>query len=275
VALADLEAEPDSLVRQREALLRMARALKRVPTVEEALTFIKEHGLYTGKWENTARRCRVRSILKFIAKTFDSKKCTKTGRTKTPVNIGKYDAWAKTRFPNGIGGGKRKIVTDGFEIKEVRRGGHIEWQFISVFASICEFCLVAEKNEDGSFPHERAKALWNWLHTNGLVSVAFDDRKWAVCRDTLDKHGILKIDRRKAPGQAWKWEVDRFFPLLDLWKSKKLPSLNAAISWTDFCGLTVNKRERQHNPLLYHGGANSPVSSRFQEARPPPNLIYL
>jgi len=270
VAVADLASEPDSFVRQREALLKMARALKRVPTVQEALKFIKDNGLYTGTWDNPDRRVRVRGILKFIAKTFDAKKCTKPRRTKAPMNIGKYDAWAKAKFPNGIGGGRRRIVTDHFEIKEVRRSGHIEWKFISIFVSVCEFCLLVEKNEDGSLPHERAKALWNWLHTNGLVTVAFDDRKWAVCRDTLERYGIIKIDRRKGPGQAWKWETDSFFPLLGMWKGKKSPSLNAAISWVDFTRLTVMRREKQHNPLLHQEPDYWGRLDVLLTARPPP-----
>ena len=73
--LADLADEADSFERQRKLLLKMARLLKRVPTVDEALKFIQDNGLFTGTWANPARRGRVRGILKFIAKTFDPKKC--------------------------------------------------------------------------------------------------------------------------------------------------------------------------------------------------------
>ena len=95
-----LDNEADALVRQRNALLRCARLLKRVPSVEEALQFIKDNGLYSGEWKNSARRPRVRGILKFIAKTFDPKKCVKTDASTAAVNIWKYDAWAKKKFPN-------------------------------------------------------------------------------------------------------------------------------------------------------------------------------
>lgn len=270
--LATIGEETDSFVRQRKALLTFARKLKRIPTLDEALRFIQENGLYTGDWENPARRCRVRGILKFISQTFDTKKCTKQGQT---VNIGKYDAWAKAKFPNGIAGGKRRIVTDDFQIREISMCGRIEWEFISVFISICEYCLLCEANSDGSLPHERAKELWKFLDMKGLISVCFDDRKWAVCRDALEKHGIIKIDRIKAPGLAWKWSVGQFFPFLGLWKTKKKPSLFGAISWKEFVKMVSITRETQqgrHNSLLYNEAANTIVLRHLQSARPPPDI---
>src|SRR5262249_25571745 len=48
VKLVDLASEPDSFVRQRQALLRLARYLKRVPTTEEALQYIQDERLFTG-----------------------------------------------------------------------------------------------------------------------------------------------------------------------------------------------------------------------------------
>lgn len=268
--VADLANEPDSFVRQRQALLKMARLLKRVPTVDEALKFIQDNGLFTGAWENSARRIRVRGILKFIARTFDPKKCTKVGRTNLAVNVGKYDAWAKAKFPTGIGGGRRKIVTDTFEIKEVHRSGHIDWRFISVFTSVCEYCLLIDKRPDDSLPHERAKAIWNWLQKNGLVTVPFDNRKWAVCRDTFDKLNIIKVtDRNYGQGCAMKWSVGQYFPMLGLWKTKKEPSLLGPVSWDNF---NKKKTSRQHNSLLHQKSPERLPLSIFGIARPPPGI---
>ena len=85
--MANLNGEPDSFKRQREALLQFSRYLKRVPTLEEALAFIQEKKLYTGTWaDNLARRkARVRTTLKYIARTFDAAKCGNGS-----VNVGKY-----------------------------------------------------------------------------------------------------------------------------------------------------------------------------------------
>lgn len=264
--------ETDSFVRQRRALLIFARTLKRIPTVEEALGFIQKNRLYTGAWDNPARRGRVRGILKYISKTFDANKCTKQGQT---VNIGKYDAWAKAKFPNGIGGGKRRFVTDDFQVREIRICGQINWKFISVFISICEYCLLVEPNPDGSLPQERAKELWKCLHTKGLITTCFDDRKWAACRDALEKHGIIKTIRYKAPGKAWKWSVGQFFPLLGLWKTKKQPSSCAAISWMDFitiASITRETQQGQHNSLLYKKDVTNYLFKHLQPVRPPPGI---
>ena len=270
--IATIGEETDSFVRQRRALLIFARTLKRIPTVEEALGFIQENRLYTGAWDNPARRGRVRGILKYISKTFDTSKCTKQTQT---VNIGKYDAWAKAKFPNGIGGGKRRCVTDDFQVREISICGQIEWKFISLFISICEYCLLVEANQDGSLPHERAKELWKYLHKKGLITTCFDDRKWAVCRDVLEKHGIIKTVRNKAPGQAWKWSVGQFFPLLGLWKKKKQPSLCAAISWMDcitVASITRETQQGQHNSLLYKKDVTNYLFKHLQPVRPPPGI---
>jgi len=265
--------EPDSFKRQLIALQRLARYLKRVPTVDEALDFIRDNGLFSGAWANPGRRCRVRGILKFIAKTFDAKKCTKQGQG---VNIGKYDAWAKSKFPNGIGGGKRKVVTDEFEIREINRCGRIEWEFISIFVSVCEFLLLVDKRPDGSLPHERAMKLWNHLHKHGLVQVQFDNRKWAACRDGLEKYGVIKVtDRNYEANKAMKWAVGTYFPLLVLWKTKKEPSLLGPISVDEFIkmmAITSETRQGQHNSLLHQQSNEKLVLSLFGIARPPPGI---
>ncbi|MGE3408661.1 MAG: hypothetical protein AB7I37_17715 [Pirellulales bacterium] len=270
VGVEDLRDEPDALVRQREALLVYARLIKRVPTVEEALTFIKDNGLYSGEWKNSARRSRVRGILKFIARTFDAKKCVKPDASTAAVNIGKYDAWAQKKFPNGLIGCKqRRNVTEDFEIVEAKERVAVSWQFISVFVSVCEYCLLLDKNEDGSLPHKRAKDLWNWLFEKGLVSVSFDDRKWAVCRDGLEKLGIIKItDRSYEANKAMKWAVAPFFPMLGLWKTKKLTSLGEPGDWHD---LVIN-REGQHNSLLRQKFILEAELALVLLAQPPPDL---
>ena len=86
--------EPDAFKRQKEALFRYARYLKRVPTFSEAMQLLHDHHVYSGQWdENLAqRKARVKSILNFIARTFDPSKCAKGS-----VNVGKYDAWAKVK----------------------------------------------------------------------------------------------------------------------------------------------------------------------------------
>jgi hypothetical protein len=95
-----------------------------------------------------------------------------------------------------------------------------------VFTSIVEFALLIEKNQDDSVPHDRCKELWNTLKNNGLISVNFNDRKWAVCREELAKLGIIVItDKNYCTGKAMRWNTGRYFPGLGQWKIKKSTSL--------------------------------------------------
>ena len=69
---ANVRNEPDSFVRQREALLEFCRRNRRVVSGEEGLEFIRTNILYTGSWEDNEakRRMRVGQILLFIAQNF-------------------------------------------------------------------------------------------------------------------------------------------------------------------------------------------------------------
>jgi hypothetical protein len=218
VKLVDLAAEPASFVRQREALLRLARYWKRMPTREEALKYIQEERLCTGAWsENSSQRgARGNSILQVIAPTFDSSKCAKGS-----VNVDKYDAWAHKHFPHGLAGRTRSSMSEEGDIIP-GQPIHVSARFIAVFLSICEFALLMDKNQDESLPHRRAEALWTSLELQGLITVPSCARKWAVCRDELERHGLIQVtDRNYRPGQAMKWEVGAYFPGLGLWKQQK------------------------------------------------------
>lgn len=262
VRVDDLLTEPDSRKRQHQALLRLARYLKRVPTQEEAFAFIKDKNLYTGDWDDDARRNRrVPDILRFIALNFEPARCAKGS-----VNVGKYDAWAKKAFPQGMTGQKRGGLT---EYMEQYPGStvHVSSAFIAVFMSVVEFALLIDRNQDNSLPHRRGEELWNALNTVGLVSVKFDARKWAVCRDQLEKHGIIQIiDREYCSGQAMKWDVGTYFPFLGLWKTPKVRSLLGPSPLP----IREKRRTEEHNTLLHLQSDSSPVWDSLKRSRPPP-----
>jgi hypothetical protein len=263
IKLVDLASEPDSFKRQKEALFRLARYLRRVPTSEEALKYLHEQNLFTGPWEeNEARRkARVRSILKFIARTFDAGKCAHGS-----VNVGKYDEWVAKKFPNGLAGRTRSGLTeDGNQVDG--QAVHVSPGFIAVFLAVCEFALVIDRNHDGSLPHHRAESIWEALYAKGLVSVPFCARKWAVCRDELEKHGIvLVIDRNYHTGKAMKWALGPYFPFLGLWKAPRLPSLLGAGCFTR----RLRTTEQKHNTLLRKQSPRAGVEALWMPARPPP-----
>jgi hypothetical protein len=252
--------EPDSFKRQKEALFRYARYLKRVPTLEEGMQLLHDHRLYSGPWNKhlTRRRIRVRAILRFIARTFDPAKCAKGS-----VSIGKYDAWAARKFPTGLMGKNRRSLTEEGEIID-GRGVHIRSAFIAVFLAVCEFALLIDKNQDDSLPHNRAKEIWDALFAKGLVAVPFCARKWAVCREEMIRYGIIRItDRNYGPGRAMRWDLGRYFPFVGLWKGTKVRAR--------LCGKRKEKR-RRHNTLLRKQSIRVKLNARLMPARPPPVL---
>jgi hypothetical protein len=262
VKVVDLASEPDSFVRQKEALFRLARHLKRVPSLDEALKYLHDENLFTGPWEeHRARRtARVKSILGFIGRTFDPGRCAQGA-----VNVGKYDAWAAEKFPDGLTGRTRSRLTeegdkvDGQEVN-VGRG------FIAVFLAVCEFALLTDKNRDGSLPHRRAEELWQALFAKGLVAVPFDARKWAVCREGMVRHGLVVItDRDYHTGKAMRWALGPYFPFLGLWRRSKPKSLPGP-------GSLVKKKRattRQHNTLLRQQPRKIGLVAHQMPARPP------
>jgi hypothetical protein len=268
VHVNDLTSEPDSFQRQKEALFRLARRLKRVPTLEEALQFIKEERLFSGSWEERRqkRKVRVKSILKFISRTFDLGKCAKGS-----VNVGKYDAWAAKKFPHGFKGRGRKSLTEDGEVVEFQASVRVSPQFITIFMAVCEFGLLIDKNKDGTLPQERAKRIWEALYAKGLVSEQFCARKWAICREELARHGVIKITNRLyGPGKAMEWAVGTYFPGLGLWKTPKRPSL---LGPGDLVSLVRRRRTqttRQHNTLLRQQSCPVGVLDTWRLSRPPP-----
>jgi hypothetical protein len=268
VKLADLAPEPDSFVRQKEALYRLARYLKRVPSQQEALRYLRDERLYSGPWgEHLARRkARVRSILRFIGLTFDAAKCAKGS-----VNVRKYDEWAEKKFPRGlVARGRRGMDEYGDTVES--QGLHVGPRFIAAFVAVCEFALVIDKNRDGSLPHHRAQELWEALHAKGLIPVAFCARKWAACRDQLERHGIVKVtDRGYGPGKAMRWEVGPYFPFLGLWKGQKQRSV---VGRGSLPGGRREVREEGHNTWLYQQPPSTGPESRLMPARPPPGTAW-
>jgi hypothetical protein len=277
-SVGNLVDEPDSYKRQHAALLVFARSLKRVPALGEALDYIKQNGLYTGDWhQNESRRkARLKNILKRIAKTFDPNKCsTRTVdaaklESWSVANANKYKSWAKKKFPTGITGHKKHFAEDGEIFEQRLRVGP---QFIGVFIAVCEFGLMVDKNDDDSLPHERAKKTWKALHDKGMVTVPFCDRKWAVCRDVLERYGIVKvIDRDYCTNKAMKWAVGQFFPGLGLWKTKKVPSLFPPITLAEFALMYGGREQEELNSLLHQQSPETTEKRYLDLIRPPPTI---
>jgi hypothetical protein len=246
--------------------------MKRVVTEREALGFIKANGLFTGSWkENIARRrARVRWILKRIAKTFDANKCS---GVRHEVQIGKFDNWARS-FIGTIGGRDRRSLDEYGNIVVKESPYRVDWRFVSTFLSVVEFCLQKSPNEDGSLPQVRAEDIWARCYGGGQATVPFCEKRWAICRDWLERQGIIRIvDRNWHRGKAMRWAVEeRFAGLSEWWRREKKPSLLEAVPLEEFLG----NRNREANPslntypLLGGSRAVADADKRPVLIRPPP-----
>jgi hypothetical protein len=100
-----------------------------------------------------------------------------------------------------------------------------------------------------------------------VVSVKFCARKWAVCRNELVYLDIIKItDFNYSAGKAMKWEENRYFPGLGLWKGEKEESQLESGCYTK----REERREEEHNTWLYKRPVEMSPLSRLNAPRPPP-----
>ena len=225
---------PNSFERQHDALLVFCRRMKRVVSETEALQYIRSNKLYSGSWEQNLarRRSRVRWILKRIAKTFDASKCH---GVRHDVQVGKFDQWAKHHV--GTIRGRDRRTMDEFGNVVIRKNRYkVGWQFVSAFLFIIEYCLITSPNKDSSLPQDRAEENWTRCYEGGLIKIPFCDRKWAICRDWLEKQGVIKVvDRNWRRNKAMRWEVGRdFHRLPQWWRRKKKRSLLEAVPLEEF-----------------------------------------
>lgn len=264
--LGELAHEPDSLVRQREALLDLARRLRRVPDLDEALDYIRENSLFTGDWAEglSRRRRRVRGILSLISKTFDPSMCG----TRGSVPLGCLDDWVDRKLPEGITYHRvMNYLDEDFSKSQRVQTIRVSTDFLKVAMAFIKFYLVISPNEDGSLPQEGPHDLWPKLYQAGLVPCSYCPLKWLAVRETLVRMGIVQIvDRDYRPGQAMKWSVATFFPGLNLWKGEKRRSGLPAgdYPWPE---QEVIKNNTEHNTLMGYPPANRHPEQRI---RPPP-----
>ena len=262
---------PNSFERQHAALLPFCRKIGRVVSEKEAMDYIKANRLYTDSWQDTLarRKGRVRWILRQIAKTFDPSKCQ---GVRHEVPIGKYDQWAKHHVGQIKGKSRRDLDDFGNLIIQENRY-RVNWSFTSAFLSVVEFCLITSPNEDGSLPQVRAEDIWNRCYAGGQIGMPFDEKKWAICRDWLERKGIIKVvDRNWQRGKAMRWAVsDDFHSLPDWWRREKRVSPLEAVSLEAFL---KDKREHTHSLNSYplQGGWETDENglSPALLVRPPP-----
>jgi len=265
----DLQDEVDAFRRQRLALMRVSRALGRVPNMEEALNYIREQNLYSGSWEgNRDRTKRVKDILKRLRRTFDPSKIKKGS-----VQVGKHKKYVSRKFPNGIKWGReRRWLDDECNVRSRIQWTYAPTDFVAVFLDIVDFCLNDQPNENGHVPTNRCKRLWNKLFAKEVISVRWCPRKFAACREYLSQRGLFKItDRNFAPGKAMTWEIGQFFPGSETWKRTKVRKVGGQ-SMTGLASANKKEyeKEKEYNTLLHINYSPMSMPVHYEPPRRPP-----
>jgi hypothetical protein len=260
--------DADSFKRQRKALLVFCRRNRRVVSVDEALTFIRQSKLYTGRWEDNYchRHARVEGILRYISQTFDPSKCQ---GVHYDIKVGKYDKWARRHCSTGWRSTVHRVDEYG-SVTDIKDRTVADWHFVSVFLSIAEYCLLQDKNPDNSVPQARVEELWGLLEEKGIIDFVFCPRKWKIVRDKLERRGLLSVNHVWYRDQAMCWEVGLYFPGAGLWKAMKVRGMLEAGSLEELIG---RGKEDRHNTYMQQDINNllplSPVS------RGPPLIAFV
>jgi hypothetical protein len=185
----------DSFARGFQVCLELAHRLKRVPTTQEVLDYLRANGLFTGRWEeNEQKRAgRITYNLDYLRRTFDPAKLSRsTGGDLASIDLFEYRRWADRHYPTGI---------EAATVDEV-----------NVFLAITKFCLVTDPNEDGTLPYQRFKAIWELLYKSGRVKRQFRWERFVQIRNRLEQDDVVVISGEPSPGKAQKWRVGRSFP---------------------------------------------------------------
>lgn len=260
---------PDSFQRQLNAGLLLARILGRVPTKQELLDFIKDNGLYTGDWcENESRReIRVAWIIQHISGSFDPGKCRSKASSPATIDVDKYRAWAKERFPEKISIEKQSI--DEFMQGHSSKAGYVTSGDVAVYLAIFEFCLEnGQYLDDQGIPHARIVGLWQKLYSEGCTKRSVNDRKVTVLREMLVSRQIIEvIDRNFKPGKSMRYAYGKFFPFKGLWKGKKEKSVCVGVVAVE---RQLKGEERKDKPN-YSTYASRWFGWHKDDARPPPD----
>jgi len=203
------QSDPSAFNRNWHALLPFTRQFykvnKTLPSVDDALHFLKEHGLYSGDWSDNEkhRRNRVSDILNKIEETFDPSLLKSHQKVTLDRGIRR---WCRRHFPNGIIGKQRRI--NEMDMTSMIKDISVPSQFVEHAVGVIAFCLN-DPLENDALPVNRIRAIWN------LVQDApnWNQKYFQVVRRHLEKNSIVDIyDKDHKPGKSWRWKKGANFP---------------------------------------------------------------
>tara|TARA_R110002167_G_scaffold77944_8_gene216075 strand:- start:1837 stop:3630 length:1794 start_codon:yes stop_codon:yes gene_type:complete len=272
--------DPCALKRNWSALLPFARqyylANKRLPSVEEALEYLKQNGLYSGDWaiNEGHRHQRVANILGKIKETFDPSLLQNNISVIIDPEI---RCWCRQQFPNGLVGYHRRI--NEFDMSIHVQSIQVPARFVEKCVGVISFCLN-DHLENQALPVNRIKAIWNLIED----TTSWNQTYFQIVRNHLERLKVINIfDKNHQPGKAWKWKKGENFPT-KMWKknsekrvrragtsSSGRPSTAGAREWA---GKGIRK-ERIHNSLYQTLRPNSGIVMQNSLHRGPPETISI
>jgi hypothetical protein len=263
----------DAFIRNKEEIPPFVRAFyrehRRFPSTQETLHWLRQNGLYSGRWEeNEGRRARrVEQILRFKEQTFDPAKLSNGTSPPISLRLGKFSWWVRDRF----GSKMTARVADLRKFDPVSMTAPVvnitvSAKFIETFMVVADVCLNQDPLDNKAVPTSRIKKLW------GMVSggAPWNQRYFQVVRDRLDRMGVIRIfDRKHSTGKAWKWEAGSRFPggsFKETQRKLKKKGLGLGSSFEN----PFRNNNKQHNTLYQTGGQILRLKGRQPVVRPPP-----
>ena len=237
--LDELREEPNSYTRQLQFCLLICQKAKRVVEVDEALSQIREHDMFTGDWcdNEGSRERRVELILSYIARTFDPDMLG--SGTTIDIDFDRWMKWARGKFTS-----QRRVsvsyskayVSEDFTIKlssDYKRYCRFSPDEIGATYAIISYCMKTSLLGDGGVPEDRAEPIWNIFHEASILTSKWNVAKFRNIRDMLHDLDIIKCDYIKRPGKAYCYRAGKFNPEQPTWKNsvKRLRTAGTASSY--------------------------------------------
>ncbi len=245
----------------------------RFPTTDETLGWLREHGRYSGEWEdNEAKRARrVGQILRFTERTFDPSKLSNGEHQTVELHVNRFRWWVRRHFGPGIAVEKPDYSRfDPFTMTAPVTHSFVPAEFIQTFLAVVEFCVRHDPLGNKAMPTNRIKKLWAMVEGGAN----WNQRYYQVVRDRLNKMGVISItDREHEPGKAWRWESGEDFPE-GTWKEEQR-KLRGRVKHLAGDGIELNRERKVHNTLYQDVPDFGPIEVPIPLVRPPPWADWL
>jgi len=265
-------AEGNAFARNRRDLAPFVRDVyrkhRRFPSLEDALQFLHDKGVFSGEWSDGEERRakRVSQILEHLKKDFDPKLLRSDSKELCSLSAGKYAWWVRNHIgSNMIADVVSLQAFDPVKLTAPVKRVSVPARFIQTFLTVADFCLNQDPLENKAVPTSRIKRIWKMV----VGGAAWNQTYFQIVRDRLDKMGVVHIfDRHHDNNKAWRWDAGRNFPS-ETWKSPTVKLFG--MSYREFIANTNIVIDEQLLNTLYQADARfQDFEDRNPDIRPPP-----